>query len=115
MTGRPIVVALDKPREIKWTPEAEYRASELGCSLRDLQDKKRFFAFLCKIVFAALVDESHGFNSPADLAKFLATDEQKLAAIEAVREMVDSNSLQKKSQSNESSLNSGQTPSSQSA
>lgn len=91
MDAVPILITLDRPRRVRWTNRAEARNSSLPrpASFTQLaRGRNRLYA-LCAILWSALVDRDHPFEEPEDLAEHLGTAEQQLAAIEAVRAMLE--------------------------
>lgn len=84
----PILVTLDKPREIKWTHRADARLGSLDRPpiLRDLAHKnpRRGYYAMLAFLWAALV-ERHDFAEPDVLADYLGTTEQQTKAFESLR------------------------------
>lgn len=115
--AQPIVVTLDRPRQIKWTTRAEARNSSLPRPVKfeALSKGDRRLYAVCAILWAALVDRDHEFDSPEDLAEFLGSGQQQVAALEAIRSMVKQTFPEKKSPSSSEQSTTGHSPSSTSA
>lgn len=105
MESPPILVTLDRPRRVRWTERAQARNSSLARPVgftHLARGKNRLYA-LCALLWAALVDRDHGFEEPEDIAEYLATEDQQVAALEAIRAMIDEAYPQKKSAPTETS------------
>ncbi len=76
-----------------------------------LTKRKNSFYAACAIIWSALVDKDHDFESPEDLAEYLKEDEQQSAAIRAISSMINEAFPEKKSPLSESSSSTGQGPS----
>jgi hypothetical protein len=99
MESQPITIQLDRQRQVRWTNRAQARNSSLPrpASFTMLaRGKNRLYA-LCAILWAALVDRDHSFEEPEDLAEYLQTEQQQLAAIDAVRRIIEEAFPEKKS------------------
>lgn len=121
----PILVTLDKPREIRWTHRADARLGSLerAPGLRDLvhRNPHRGYYALLAFVWASLV-EKHEFAEPEALADFIHSDSetQQHEAFKALRLALIAGGViedQKKTVPNgaTASLTSGLSPSSNSA
>lgn len=109
-----IKVQLDRPREVRWTKRAEARNASLPRPVlfaHLARGRNRLYA-LCAIVWSALVDRDHEFESPEDLAEFLSNEEQQLAALRAITLMIEDAFPEKKSPVNTGSSVTGPVPSS---
>ena len=107
--ANPIRLTLDRPREVRWTKRAEARNASLPRPVSFAQlarGKKRLFV-LCALVWSALVDRDHDYESPEDLAEFFTTEEQQVAALAAIRAMLDEAFPEKKSPLNDASSQPG--------
>lgn len=109
---KPVTIALDRPREIKWSQRAKARLSSLKQTVRfeDLAHERRGFYALCTFLWAALIDRDHPFDAPEDMAEFLITEAQQVAAFDAFKAILPS--PQKKT---EDTSQPGPSPSSRSA
>jgi hypothetical protein len=76
--------------ELRWTKRAEARNSSLPrpISWADLARRKRSYYALLAVVWAALNDRDREFEAPEDLAEFIATEDQQVAAMKAIRAML---------------------------
>jgi len=85
----PVVFQFDQPREIKWTMRAQARNASLDRPqvIADLAKPKKRLAVMCAFLWSAIVDRVHPFTEPDDVAEYLQTQEQQLAAISAIRAM----------------------------
>lgn len=115
--AHPIKLTLDRPRELRWTKRAEARNASLPrpVSFGQLARGRRRLYVLCALLWAALVDREHEFAEPEDLAEFLTTEEQQVAALSAIRAMVDEAFPEKKSPPSAASSPPGPAPSSNAA
>lgn len=112
-----ITVKLDKDRGVRWTERAKARNASLArpTSFGALgRGKNRLYA-VCAILWAALVDKDHEFDAPEDIAEYLTTDAQQLAAFKAISDMIDEAFPEKKSALSSNSLTTGHSASSNSA
>jgi hypothetical protein len=107
----PILVQLDRPREIKWTPRAQLRNASLDRPVSERMSFRRANRpyVLAASIWAALVDRDAPWEDPTELGEYLVTPEQQLAAWRAVNDMF---AAEKKSQPNAGSSVSGPLPSS---
>lgn len=78
---------LDTDRPLKWTMRTDFKLGGLSNppSLSDIGSKngRKAFHALCCHVWACLQDGGR-FESPEDIAEYLGTTEQQLAAMEAL-------------------------------
>jgi hypothetical protein len=113
MSGSPILVTLDRPREVRWTNRAQARNSSLErpAAFTDLAKPRRRFYALCAILWAALAERNHPFAEPEDLAEYLSTEAQQLAALDVIKRLIEDASP-KKDQPPSASSTSGPAPSS---
>lgn len=112
----PIVVHLDRARNVKWTNRARARNGSLPrpATFTDLaKPHKRMYA-LCALVWSALVEREHQFESPEDLADYFATEDQQVAALNAIGKMVEEAFPSKNDSGASDSSTSGQDSSSKS-
>ena len=88
--SEPILVTLDRPRPVRWTARAEARNASLTnpVTFSALGRGKRRPYALCAILWASLVERDHGFAEPEDLAEYLTTDDQQLAALKVISALV---------------------------
>lgn len=109
-----ILVTLDRAREVRWTKRAEARNASLPrpVSFAGLARGRKRLYVLCAIIWSALVERDHDFESPEDLADYFAQDEQQVAALNAVKAMLDAAFPEKKSPPNAASSAPGHAPSS---
>lgn len=116
--NQPITIKLDRerPYEIKWTKRAEARNASLArpVAFSDIGKRKRSLYAMLAIVWSALVERDHGFESPEDLAEFLSEDEQQIAAIKSVGAMLTQAFPEKKTEKQNASSESGPSTSSNS-
>lgn len=113
MTTAPILITLDRERAIRWTKRAEARNSSLrrrAVKFTDLSASRSRFWAMCAILWSSLVGNDHEFETPEDIAEFLATEDQQLAAVKAIRALIDDAFPEKKTQPNGDSSRNGQTP-----
>lgn len=110
----PITIKLDRAREVRWTNRAAARNASLTRPVQflDLTKPNRRLYAVCAIIWATLVDSSHEFESPEDLAEFFATETQQLDALDAIKRMVDEAFPQKKSGGKKNTSDAGPAPSS---
>ncbi len=110
----PITIQLDRPRAIRWTRRARARNASLArpVSFGGLTKGKNRLYVVCALLWAALVDRDHDFEAPEDLAEYLETDEQQIAAFKALKDMADEAFPEKKSPGSSSSSMSGPSPAS---
>jgi hypothetical protein len=87
----PIIVQLDRPREVRWSLDAAERFASLKPRppWRDVMVPARRQAAVCGLLWAALVDADHPFPAPDALGDYLVTDDQIAAGIDAVRLMIE--------------------------
>jgi hypothetical protein len=111
-----ILIALDRKREVRWTKRAQARNASLTrpVSFAGLARGRNRLYVLCAIVWSALVDRDHDFESPEDLAEYFTTDEQQAAALSVIKAMINDAFPEKKSVESSSSSPNGLTPSSKS-
>lgn len=115
--GEPILITLDRPRPVRWTARAQARNASLErpASFAGLgRGKHRLFA-LCALLWASLTERDHGFAEPEDLAEFLTTEEQQLAALKVISALVADAYPEKKSPPSAAPSPTGPSPSSTSA
>jgi hypothetical protein len=91
--GQPITILLGtppRPFALRWTKRAEALNSSLARPqpFSAINKPKRRLGALTTILWCALVERDHGFEEPADLAEFLTTADQQVAAIKAVGLMI---------------------------
>lgn len=112
--ANPITIQLDRKREVRWTKRAEARNASLPHPVRfsGLARGRNRLYVLCAIVWAALVERDHEFESPEDLAEFFSTEAQQLAALDAITRMIADAFPEKKSAASADSLPTGPAPSS---
>jgi len=110
---KPVTVQLDRPRPIRWTNRAKARNSSLvrPGEFTALAKPRRALYAMCAILWAALVDREHPFEAPEDLAEYLETEAQQLAALEAIGSMVKQAFPEKKSPPSSEPSAPGQPPS----
>jgi hypothetical protein len=110
MTSQPITVKLDRVRAVRWTMRAQARNASLArpVSFATLAKPRNSIYAMAAILWASLVDKDHEFEAPEDLAEYLTTEEQQLAAIKAVSAMVNEAFPEKKSPVNESLSSNGE-------
>jgi len=96
----PILVKLDRPREVKWTMRAQARNASLPrpATFGGLQKSRNRLYVLCALIWAALVERDHEFIEPEDLAEHFKTAEQQLAGLKVITAMIDQAFPQKKSE-----------------
>ncbi len=110
----PITIKLDRVRAIRWTERAKARNASLARPVAFTalsRGKNRLYA-VCALLWAALVDRDHEFESPEDLAEYLQTDDQQLAAFKAISAMLEEAFPEKKSPPSVDSSPTGPSPSS---
>lgn len=107
-----ITVLLDRPRQIRWTMRAQARNASLArpVSFATLGKRRNSLYALTAIIWASLVDKDHEFEAPEDLAEYLQTEAQQLAALKAIGSMIEEAFPEKKSPVNESSSSIGGEP-----
>lgn len=113
----PILVALDRPRPVRWTARAQARNASLErpASFAALgRGKHRLYA-LCALLWASLTERDHEFAAPEDLAEFLTTEDQQLCAFKVITALVAEAFPEKKSPTNAAPLPTGPLPLSTSA
>ena len=111
--AEPILVALDRPRPVRWTARAQARNASLDrpASFVALgRGKHRLFA-LCALIWASLTEQDHGFSEPEDLAEFFTTAEQQVAALKIISALVAEAFPEKKSPPNAAPSTNGPSPS----
>lgn len=99
MESQPILITLDKERQIRWTNRAQARNSSLPRPVQFVhmaRGKNRLYA-MCALIWCGLVDRAHDFEEPEDIADFLQTPEQQSAALQAILAMIEEAFPQKKS------------------
>ena len=91
MSTNPVTIQLDRVRTIRWTLRAQARNASLKrpVSFASLGRRRNSLYALCALLWSALVEKDHEFEDPEDIAEFLSTDEQQLAALRAVAAMVE--------------------------
>jgi hypothetical protein len=115
--AEPILVALDRPRPVRWTARAQARNASLErpASFAALgRGKHRLYA-LCALLWASLTERDHEFAAPEDLAEFLTTEEQQLGALKVISALVAEAFPEKKSPPSAAPSPTGPSPSSTSA
>lgn len=112
----PILVKLDRSREVKWTMRAQARNASLPrpATFGTLQKGRNRLYALCALIWAALVERDHEFAEPEDMAEYFKTAEQQLAGLKVITAMIDQAFPQKKSEPEIASSPSGPSPSSNS-
>lgn len=90
MPDAPILLTLDKPREVKWTLRAQMRLASLPRppSYADLANPHRVLYAVSAFIWAALVDRSGPYADPEDVAEALDTEERGTAAYQAIVAML---------------------------
>lgn len=108
-----VTVLLDRHRPVRWSNRAAARNSSLARpgEFTALAKPKRALYAMCAILWAALVDRDHPFEAPEDLAEYLETEAQHLAALEAIGDMVKQAFPEKKSPPSSEPSAPGQPPS----
>lgn len=104
----------ERPYPIRWTKRAMLRNASLPrpVAFHQLANSRRRLYVLAALIWSALVERDHAFESPEDLAEFFDTEEQQLAALKAVEEMIKEAFPEKKSPRSSDSSASGPPPSS---
>lgn len=111
---KPITVQLDRARAIRWTNRAAARNASLSKPVQfsALAQRRRSLYAICAIIWAALIDRDHEFEVPEDLADFFVSEDQQLAALQAIGAMIKEAFPEKKSAPNSESSAAGPAPSS---
>lgn len=88
--AEPILVALDRPRPVRWTARARARNASLPrpAEFSGLARGKNRLYVLAALLWASLVERDHCFAEPEDLAEFLETPEQQLAAFRVIEALI---------------------------
>lgn len=115
--AEPIVVALDRPRPVRWTARARARNASLPrpAEFSGLARGKNRLYVLAALLWAALVERDHGFAEPEDLAEFLETTDQQIAALKIIEALIAEAFPEKKSPMSAAPSPTGPSPSSTSA
>lgn len=114
MIDTPITIQLDRKRPVRWTKRAEARNASLPrpASFVQLGNRRRGSYVLMALIWSSLVERDHEFEAPEDLAEYLSSEEQQLAALKVINALIDDAFPEKKTGGNESFSANGQTPSS---
>jgi len=117
MPGEPILIALDRPRPVRWTARARARNASLPrpVEFSGLARGKNRLYVLAALLWSALVERDHGFAEPEDLAEHLETPEQQVAAFKVIEALIAEAFPEKKSPTSAAPLPTGPSPSSTSA
>lgn len=112
-----VTVKLDRERAIRWTNRAQARNASLArpVSFATLARGRNQLYALCAIIWSALVEKDHGFDAPEDLADYLESADQQVAAFKAIAAMLEEAFPEKKTVPKSESSAVGPTPSSTSA
>lgn len=115
--AKPITITLDRERAVRWTQRAMARNASLPrpATFAALGNGRRRPYVICALLWAALVDRDHDFHEPEDLADYLQTDAQQIAAINAISAMVADAFPEKKSPPSAGTSPTGPSESSSSA
>jgi len=110
-----VTIKLDRDRAVRWTNRAMARNASLArpVTFSSLSVGRRQLYALCAILWAALVDKDHSFEAPEDLAEYLESEEQQVAAFRAITAMLEEAYPEKKTAVKSSDVSvGGQVPSS---
>lgn len=101
----PVIIQLDRAREVRWTKTARARMSRVDYSfelaIQDMANRRRFLYAVCVFIWSALVDLENPWDKPEQLAEVLMSEDKLSEALKAIEAMLDEAGLKKESKKNE--------------